>query len=333
MVGCLVQAEGGAWGFGTSVFGSPVISVINEHFAPLLVGEDAMEPEAVWEMMCRMASPYAPTGLASYAISAVDLALWDLKGRVENQPVYELAGGRVRDKQFCYATGNDTDWHMELGFAATKLACPFGPADGERGLEANEELVSDTRDLIGPYRELMLDCWMAFDVHYSIALAERLDPYHLRWMEDCLMPEDLNAHFELRDALPVDFIATGEHWYSPHSFAFAAKHGLAGTYQPDICWAGGMTACLQIAKIAENAGVNLFLHAGMNTPYGQHLSIASKAADWGELFVGSAPGVPLSAGPVFPGMAVVEDGWLTPSDAPGFGHGLTLEAIEALKAD
>jgi L-rhamnonate dehydratase len=71
----------------------------------------------------------------------------------------------------------------------------------------------------------------------------------------------------------------------------------------------------------------------MNTPYGQHLSIASKAADWGELFVGSAPGVPLSAGPVFPGMAVVEDGWLTPSDAPGFGHGLTLEAIEALKAD
>jgi L-rhamnonate dehydratase len=148
-------------------------------------------------------------------------------------------------------------------------------------------------------------------------------------MEDCLTPEDLNAHFELRDALPFEMIATGEHWYTPHAFAFAAKHRLASIFQPDICWAGGMTACLKISETAEAAGINLFLHAGMNTPYGQHFSIASAAAEWGELFVGSPPGEPLAPGPVFPGMAVVKGGWLTPSDAPGFGHGLTLEAIAA----
>jgi L-rhamnonate dehydratase len=80
--------------------------------------------ERLWDMIMRMASPYGSAGLTSYAISAVDLALWDLKGKLLGVPVYELAGGPAREDIFCYATGNDTDWHMELGFKGTKLACP-----------------------------------------------------------------------------------------------------------------------------------------------------------------------------------------------------------------
>ncbi len=145
-VGCLVTADDGSWGFGTTGQGPISVSLINDHFGPLLEGENALATEKLYDMMMRIASPYSPSGLASYAISAVDLALWDLKGRVLKMPVYELAGGPARDKQFCYATGNDTDWHMELGFKATKLACPYGTADGLAALDGDEELVAKTRD-------------------------------------------------------------------------------------------------------------------------------------------------------------------------------------------
>ena len=129
----LVTADDGSWGFGTTSYGRPTISLINDHLGPLLVGENPLATEKLYDMMMRIASPYSPSGLASYAISAIDLALWDLKGKVLKMPVYELAGGPARDRQFCYATGNDTDWHMELGFTATKLACPYGTADGLDG--------------------------------------------------------------------------------------------------------------------------------------------------------------------------------------------------------
>ena len=115
---------------------------------------------------------------------------------------------------YCYVTGNDVDWYQELGFTAFKLACPYGPADGLDGLRKNEAFVAATREQIGDECELMLDCWMAFDVDYTVRLAEALRPYRLKWMEECLMPEDMDAHGELRQRLPWQTLATGEHWYS-----------------------------------------------------------------------------------------------------------------------
>jgi L-rhamnonate dehydratase len=330
-VGCLVTASDGTWGFGLSRYGSPVIDIVNEHFAPLLVGEPAMATERLWDMMGRIASPYGAGGLAGYAISAVDLALWDLKGKILRQPVWSLIGGPARSHVDVYATGNDTDWHMELGFRATKLACPHGPADGLAGLDANEALVAKTRSLIGPQTELMLDCWMAFDVEYAVRLAGRLAPYGLRWMEDCLNPDDLDAHALLRQRLPGIGLATGEHWYVPQTFAHAAAKRLADIFQPDIGWAGGMTGCLRIAAIADAAGIGIMPHAGMNTPYGQHFGYAVPASHWGELFLGTPPGVPLAEMRLFPGQSVPENGRLIPSGDPGFGLGATLDDIAAMR--
>jgi L-rhamnonate dehydratase len=328
-VGVLVTADDGSWGFGTTILGTPTISLINDHLGPLLEGENAMATNKLWDMMMRIASPYSPAGLASYAISGIDLALWDLKGRVLKAPVYEIAGGPARDGQFCYATGNDTDWHMELGFRATKLACPYGTADGLDGLLRNEELVSRTRELIGPEVELMLDCWMAFDVEYAVRLAERLRPHNLKWIEDCLIPEDYSSHLALRQRLPWMTLTGGEHWYTPYPFLSAARDRVFDIFQPDIHWAGGFTACRRIADIAEAAGLEVILHAGMNTPYGQHLTYSHPNTRWGEFFVGGAPGVPLERTTGFPGMSVPKDGICTPSDAPGFGHGFTLDAIQS----
>ena len=254
-----------------------------------------------------------------YAVSAVDLALWDLLGKQLGKPVYELLGGPQKDQIFCYATGNDVDWYQELGFRGFKLACPHGPADGLEGLRKNEELVARTREQIGPMEELMLDCWMAFDVDYSVRLAETLRPYRLRWLEECLIPEDLAAHEVLRGRLPWQTLATGEHWYTPLPFLWAITHQVVDILQPDIAWCGGLTVCRKIAAAAEAAGISLILHGGGNTAYGQHFSYAMAAVPWCECFVGTPPGVPLAEGWGLPGQAVPRDGWLVPSDAPGFG--------------
>ena len=329
-VGVLVTADDGSWGFGTTILGPATTSLINDHLGPLLVDENPMATDRLWDMMMRIASPYSPAGLASYAISGIDLALWDLKGRVLKMPVYELAGGPARESQFCYATGNDTDWHMELGFRATKLACPYGTADGLDALRGNEELVARTRELIGPEVELMLDCWMAFDVEFAVRLAEQLRPYRLKWIEDCLIPEDLASHKALRARLPWMTLTGGEHWYTPYAFFAGASDRVFDIFQPDVHWVGGFTACRRIADIAEAAGLEVILHAGMNTPYGQHLSFSHPNTRWGEWFLGGAPGVPLKQTTGYPGMAVPENGFCTPSDAPGFGHGFSLDAIREL---
>ncbi|MBL8689403.1 MAG: hypothetical protein JNL04_09895 [Rhodospirillaceae bacterium] len=330
-VGCVVIADDGSFGFGATRYGTPVISIVNEHIWPLLVGEPAMATERLFDMMSRIVSPYGPGGLGAYAISAVDLALWDLKGKTLKTPVYELIGGPAHDRIKVYATGNDTDWHMELGFKGTKLACPYGPADGLDALNWNEDLVGEARELIGRDVELMLDCWMALDVEFTVRLAERLRPYALKWIEDCLLPENLDGQNELRRRLPWMTLATGEHWYSPFTFATAAAQKNTDIFQPDIAWVGGLTACLKINALAEAAGIPVIPHAGMNTPYGQHFGYAMPNAPWGEYFLGSPPGVPLDEMAVFPGVASPKDGTLTPSDAPGFGIELTLDGIEKLK--
>jgi len=213
-----VTAEDGTYGLGSCSFGRPVAAIIEDHFAKHLVGQNALAIERLWDMMFRMSKPYGTVGLASVAMSGVDLALWDLAGKLQDRPVYELLGGPARDRLFTYATGNDTDWQMELGFKGVKLACPYGPADDLWGLEKNEELVAKTRDLVGDDVEIMLDCYMAFDVDYTVRLAERLRPYGLKWMEEYLIPEDMDGHADVRARLPWQTLATGEHMYTPWPF-------------------------------------------------------------------------------------------------------------------
>lgn len=328
-VACLVKATDGRWGLGMTRYGAPVISIINEHLGPLLVGEPCLAVERLWDMMVRMSSPYAG-GLSQYAISAIDLALWDLKGKVLGQPVYGLLGGPVRDDIRCYATGNDTDWHMECGFTGTKLACPYGPADGAQALERNEALVAERRALVGPQVDLMLDCWMAFDLEFAVRMAQRLAPYQLRWIEDCLAPDDMDGQTALRARLPGVTLASGEHWYTLAPFAQAAARHNTDIFQPDIGWSGGLTGCLKIAHIAEGAGIAVVPHAGVNTPYGQHFGMAVPNAPMGEYFVASAPGVPLQEVRLTPGMQVPKDGRVRPDDSPGFGLGLTLDGVRAM---
>ena len=314
-----VVLEDGTIGYGMGGYGRPVAAVIDDHLAPHLVGHDVMAGAHLHDLMVRLTMPYGPGGLASYAVSAVDLALWDARGKALGMPVWQLLGGKTRERIFCYVTGNDVDWYQELGFRAFKLACPYGPADGRDGIARNVEFVAAARERIGDDCELMLDCWMAFDVEYALRLAEALRPYRLRWMEEMLPPDDLDAHVELRQRLPWMTLTTGEHWYGAKPFHWALTHRVADILQPDLNWCGGLTTARDIATMAAAAGTEMILHAGGNTAFGQHASVALPAVRWLETFVGTPPGVPLAEGWGLPGVAYPVDGWLTPSDGPGFG--------------
>jgi L-rhamnonate dehydratase len=164
-----------------------------------------------------------------------------------------------------------------------------------------------------------------------VRLAERLRPYRLRWMEDCLAADDFDGQDELRRRLPWQTLATGEHWYAVAPFASAAARRSADIFQPDIGWVGGLTACMKICHIAEGIGASVIPHAGMNTAYGQHLGLAMTSMPWGEYFVGSGPGVPLAEVALTPGTRTPQDGYVTPNGDVGFGLGLKLEDIEKME--
>jgi len=217
-----------------------------------------------------------------------------------------------------------------LGFTAFKLPLTHGPVDGIAGLGEAEKLVAGAREKVGDSAELMLDCWLALDVVYTVRLAERLRPYGLRWIEDYLLPEEMNGFAEVRRRLPWQGLATGEHWYLPPTFSVAAENRLVNVFQPDILWCGGLTSLLQITQIAEANGIEVIPHGGMNWPYGQHMIYASSGTTWGERSDGVAvPGVPLEDMVRLPGTAVIEDGFLIPSDAPGFGIEIDRAWIDA----
>jgi L-rhamnonate dehydratase len=338
-VACIVTAEDGTWGMGITLHGKPVASIINDHFAPVLTGENCMATEKLWDVMNRIASPYSPAGLASYAISAVDLALWDLKGKLLKRPVYELLGGPQKDEIFCYASNtnldygveNSIEWCMELGFKATKVFVAHGPVEGIEGLRKNEEMVAKAREIVGDDIELMVDCWMSLDVEYTVRLVEALKPYRIKWLEDYLLPEDMEGYARVRQRVPGQTLATGEHWYTPHPFAAAISRGMVDILQPDLLWAGGISCGLRICHMAEAAGLSVITHGGMNYPYGQHLAFAMPAIAWGERSEGvSPPGVPLEEMVVLPGTPVIKEGYLVPSDAPGFGLEVTKEWLESV---
>lgn len=338
---CVVTADDGTWGLGITTNSGPVLSIINDHFAPLLEGQNAMSVEKHWDLMRRASSPYGTHGLASYAISAVDNALWDLKGKLLGMPVYELLGGPVKDRIFCYAsntmltygTENYIDWFMELGFKAVKLFARYGPEHDLEGLRKNEELVARTREQVGPDVEIAVDSWMSLNTEYIVRLVEALRPYRIKWLEDYLLPEDLDSYMKVRQRVPGQTLATGEHWYTIHPFALAAGQGLVDILQPDIAWVGGMTASIRICHIAEAHGVTVIGHGGMNYPYGQHLAYAMPVIPWGERSEGVAPpGVPLEEMVLLPGTPVIKNGYVRPSDAPGFGFEFDLDWLEERSA-
>ena len=325
-------AEDGTWGLGSADTGHTASVLIREVLSKIVVGQEVGAIDLCNDRMWRGTLSFGNEGLTARAVAGVDLALWDLWGKVADQPVYRLAGGPARKSMDCYATGNDVDWALELGFRRFKLARPYGVLSGQAGIDGTVELIAKTREQIGPDADLMLDCWMAYDADYAVRMCEALRPYRMRWMEEMLMPHDWKGLRQIRDRVPWQTLATGEHWATRHPGMRAVEERLVDLIQADITWVGGFTEAMKLAHFADAYSLPFCLHTGVNDLYGQHFSAAMPNTPLIEFYQGTYPGVPLEqcyiGSPVesgrlcyrtTPGTPMPVEGRLGLPPGPGFG--------------
>jgi len=244
-----ISTDKGIKGIG---FGGPGCSfVIEKHLTKLLMGEDPFKVEELWDIMWRSTMYYGRKGLVIHAISAVDLALWDIIGNALGMPIYKLLGGETKSRIPAYCTGNDVEQHLKFGFKKLKLAVPYGPADGREGMKKNTELVRKTREALGPDGDLMLDCWMALTEEYAIELAAMVEPYRVYWMEECLPPDEYGAFRRIHERIKSTLMAGGEHEYTRYGFRLLLEYNALDIWQPDISFCGGLSELRHIGTLAR----------------------------------------------------------------------------------
>lgn len=151
-----IELTNGMIGVGVSIGGEPACFIIEKHFSRFLKGQDPLNIEYLWDVMWRSSTNYGRKGLTVQAISAVDLALWDCAGKLRNEPVYKLLGGKTKGSLPCYATCYDPAAAQKLGFKGAKFPLPYGPADGDEGMNKNIQRVQQIRESVGPDFPLMI---------------------------------------------------------------------------------------------------------------------------------------------------------------------------------
>src|SRR6266568_3793945 len=217
-----IESDDGVVGIGGPIPRAQAF-IIDQDLRAHLVGADPLATELIWDTLYR-AMVHGRKGVTMMAISAVDCALWDLKGRYFNAPVYRLLGGATRDEIPAYASAlgysiepdRAAERSRELvqqGFRAMKWFFRYGPADGPEGMVRNAQLVSAVRGAVGATADVLLDCWMSWDVPYTIQMAERLEEYELRWLEEPVLPDKIESYAAIRRQVRVP-ISGGEHEYN-----------------------------------------------------------------------------------------------------------------------
>jgi L-rhamnonate dehydratase len=314
------EAENGEVGFAVTTGGEPAAWIIENHLARFVEGADAAAIEGIWDQMYLSTLFYGRKGLVLNAISGVDLALWDLLGRLRQEPVYALLGGAVREELLFYATGARPDLAQQMGFIGGKLPLHHGPAEGEEGLCKNIALLQEMRTRTGDDFWLMYDCWMSLDIEYALKLARGASALNLKWIEEALPPDDYWGYAELKRRIPSGLlVTTGEHESTRWGFRMLLEMNCADIVQPDIGWCGGITELIKIADLADGYGVPVVPHG--SSVYSYHFVITRSNSPFAE-FLMMAPQadevVPMFA-PLLLDEPVPVNGRMKVQDRPGFG--------------
>ncbi len=292
----------------------PALRAMLDSLAELATGMDALDHEAIGGKLLREAGAGSPAGLVTRAVSAIDTALWDLKGRAHSQPVWKLLGG-LRRRVPCYASGllwrnHDLDVLaadgpklVEQGFRAMKFRM-----GAERSHRAELERLRVLREAVGPDIDLMVDINQGWDVNRAIRIGREMEEYDLYWLEDPTHFEDFEGLAKIADALDTP-VAAGEYNYGIAAFAQMFRQGSVDIAMVDLLRAGGITGFMKAAHLA----------GAFNLPVVSHLAPEVLAHA-----VAAAPNglivehMPWSL-PLFEQEIAMEGGEIVLSDASGFG--------------
>jgi len=318
-----------------------------EDFAPLVVGEDPRRIEHLWQALYRQQF-FRGGPVEMSAVSGIDQALWDIKGKDLGVPVWQLLGGYVRDKVRFYdhlgggapeATYGQMEPALvadlarrtvEDGFDALKvLAVPRSrPLDSEARVRAAAETMAAIRDAVGPGVDVMVDLHgrttAAMAIRYGQAMAE----YSPWFFEEPVPPEDVDGHAAVAEALPGIPIATGERLISRWAFRPFFERGAIAVAQPDVCHTGGISEVRRIAAMAEAHGISVAPHNPLGpiaTMANLHLAVATPNHLIQEVMRADVPW----RDEIVTGVPPIVDGHMTPPGAPGLGIDIDEVAAEA----
>jgi L-rhamnonate dehydratase len=332
-----IFTDNGLVGIGNAAL-SPLVTkqVIDLYLKPLLLGQDPWDTEFLWQHMYRKTMAFGRKGIAMIAISAVDIALWDLLGKSAKQPVYRLLGGRTKPKipVYCsrlYSTpldqlASEAAKYMNEGYKAMKLRFGWGPVDGAEGMQKNLALVRTVRETVGDSVDIMADAYMGWNLEYAKRMIPLLEKFNLRWLEEPLIPDDIQGCAELKRFGRIP-IAGGEHEQTIYGFRELIAARAVDYIQFDTNRVGGLTQARKIAALAEAHSIPVIPHAGQMHNY--HVVMASLNSPLAEFF----PPVDVEVGNelfwyIFKGEPMPRDGFIDlDENAPGLGLTVDEEAL------
>jgi L-rhamnonate dehydratase len=271
-----LTTESGVKGYGiVGAFDGAADYILRNHLAQFVLGRSAFETNRTWELMYRGTMGYGRKGIVLSAISALDIALWDLKGKLLGRPVYDLLGGLVREEMPAYASrmyaSVDIDavvkealTYVGQGFTALKMRFGYGPAHGVTGLRHNIRQLREVRSAVGPDVLLMVDVYMGWDSAYAIRALPELAEHDLYWLEEPLPPDDLDGYRRLRgiaNQLGV-LITAGEHEYTHWGCRQLLEAEAVNLLQVDVNRVGGITEAQRCWAVASAFGAGVVPHSG-----------------------------------------------------------------------
>jgi L-alanine-DL-glutamate epimerase-like enolase superfamily enzyme len=313
--------EGHGYSYTIGRGGRAVQALIDHDLAPLLRGRDASDIEGLWNLMWQRLLYVGRGGLASFAIAAVDVALWDLRGLHEQKPLYALLGAEARDIP-AYGSGVDLPKSLDDLLKQTEgfLARGFPGVKVKIGRDAREDerRVGAVRKLIGDDVDLMVDANMTWTSDEALEGGKRLEQFNLYWYEEPTIPEDVAGHARLARELDVP-IAIGESLHSPHEFRRYVDEHAVEVLQIDPITNGGITASLKALQMADAANLKTSSH--YTDELSAHLLCASRNPVYLEKHA-------FALDPYLVAPQRVVNGHVRPTDAPGTGLRFDPQALK-----
>lgn len=334
-----IETDTGIVGVGScGTANAGIKAVIDQHFAPLILGEDPFKVELLWSKMYRSSARFGRRGVAISAISGIDIALWDIMGKALGVPVYDLLGGRSKEQVQVYASrlyalkdldqlADEARGYVKEGFTMLKQRFGFGPADGVKGMKGNIALIKAVREAVGDEIEVAADAYMGWDLEYAIKMERELRPYGLKWIEEALMPHDVDGYSRLC-ALSQTQISHGEHSYTRWDFQEIIDKKAAHILQPDVNRVGGITEARKIWAMAAAKDLPVVPHG--NDLHNLHLVFSQINTPFTEYFPNVWDGANTHFWDIYEGNPVQKGGHISLSTEPGLGYKLKESAVEKI---